>query len=68
MSFNWPAASLMTSLVDAPAQALANMSMTTYLATTSASCRLAGAGHPGKCQWESSSVRNQMLRIGVPET
>jgi len=35
---------LITSFVVAPAQALANMSTTMYLATLSASCRLAGAG------------------------
>ena len=56
MPFSCVSASLMTSLVDVPAQALANMSTTTYLARLSANCRLGGAGQPGRCALASAHL------------
>ena len=56
----------MTSLVEAPAQALANMSTTTYLATLSASCRL-GRRRPARQMRARQRVAvGHVARLDIP--
>ena len=56
----------MTSFVDAPAHALANMSMTTYFAITSDWARLTGAGHPGRWARRKCVAEGEIARLDAP--